>query len=167
MEAGERIEEWNFAARRKASRYQATASELEQLEHSAAPPTTSSATGDLEFVLAGLPEEQREVLLLRFVRPDLDRICGPEMRLPESILGTLLKEETIRKGYGETQELARAFLEFVADQTRRQSAAPAKQERRETKEALIRILQMKTPTWLKIGVPKSQIDLYCDLLREP
>ena len=57
----------SIAARRKASRYQATPSELEQLEHSAAPPVSAPAAGDLEFVLASLPEEQREVLLLRFV----------------------------------------------------------------------------------------------------
>jgi RNA polymerase sigma-70 factor (ECF subfamily) len=57
----------SIAARRKASRYQATANEQEQLENFAAPPVSSSATGDLEFVLASLPEEQREVLLLRFV----------------------------------------------------------------------------------------------------
>jgi len=57
----------SIASRRKASRYQATANELEQLENFAAAPVSSSAAGDLDFVLAGLPEEQREVLLLRFV----------------------------------------------------------------------------------------------------
>jgi RNA polymerase sigma-70 factor (ECF subfamily) len=57
----------SIAAHRKASRYQATANELEQLENFAAPPVLSSTAGDLDFVLAGLPEEQREVLLLRFV----------------------------------------------------------------------------------------------------
>ena len=57
----------SIAARRKAARYQATAAELEQLEHAPAPPATGAEGGDLGFVLAALPEEQREVLLLRFV----------------------------------------------------------------------------------------------------
>jgi RNA polymerase sigma-70 factor, ECF subfamily len=56
-----------IAARRKTARCQATAAELEQLEHTPAPPTAGAEAGDLEFVLAALPEEQREVLLLRFV----------------------------------------------------------------------------------------------------
>jgi RNA polymerase sigma-70 factor (ECF subfamily) len=57
----------SIATRRKAARYQATAAELEQLEHTPAPPATGAEGGDLGFVLAALPEEQREVLLLRFV----------------------------------------------------------------------------------------------------
>jgi RNA polymerase sigma-70 factor, ECF subfamily len=57
----------SIAARRKASRYQATETELDQLEQAAAPPASSAAADDLQFVLAALPEEQREVLLLRFV----------------------------------------------------------------------------------------------------
>jgi RNA polymerase sigma-70 factor, ECF subfamily len=56
-----------IAARQKAARYQATAAELEQLDHAPAPPATGSGADDLQFVLAALPEEQREVLLLRFV----------------------------------------------------------------------------------------------------
>jgi RNA polymerase sigma-70 factor (ECF subfamily) len=56
-----------IAARQKAARYQATAAELEQLEHAPAPPAASAETDDLRFVLTALPEEQREVLLLRFV----------------------------------------------------------------------------------------------------
>jgi RNA polymerase sigma-70 factor (ECF subfamily) len=56
-----------IAARRKAARYQATAAEMEQLEHAPAPPASSAETGDLQFVLTALPDEQREVLLLRFV----------------------------------------------------------------------------------------------------
>lgn len=56
-----------IAARQKAARYQATAAELEQLEHAPAPPAASAEAGDLQVVLATLPEEQREVLLLRFV----------------------------------------------------------------------------------------------------
>jgi RNA polymerase sigma-70 factor (ECF subfamily) len=57
----------SIAARRKASRYQATDTELDQLDQAAAPPASGTAGDDLQFVLAALPEEQREVLLLRFV----------------------------------------------------------------------------------------------------
>jgi RNA polymerase sigma-70 factor (ECF subfamily) len=57
----------SIAARRKVARYQATPAELEQLEHTAAPPAPGAEAADLQFVLAALPEEQREVLLLRFV----------------------------------------------------------------------------------------------------
>jgi RNA polymerase sigma-70 factor (ECF subfamily) len=57
----------SIAARRKAARYQATAEELVQLENAAAPEATVSEAGDLAFVLASLSQEQREVLLLRFV----------------------------------------------------------------------------------------------------
>jgi RNA polymerase sigma-70 factor, ECF subfamily len=57
----------SIAARRKAARYQATADELEQLEHAPAPTAACPEAGDLPVVLSGLPEEQREVLRLRFV----------------------------------------------------------------------------------------------------
>ncbi len=57
----------SIAARRKAARYQATPGELEQLEQSPATAVGGSGEEDLQFVLAALPEEQREVLLLRFV----------------------------------------------------------------------------------------------------
>ena len=57
----------SIAARRKAARYQATPAELGQLEHIAAPPAAGAEAADLHFVLAALPDEQREVLLLRFV----------------------------------------------------------------------------------------------------
>ena len=56
-----------IAARRKTARYQATVDELEQLEQAPAPPAAGAEAGDLQFVLATLPEEQREVLRLRFV----------------------------------------------------------------------------------------------------
>jgi RNA polymerase sigma-70 factor (ECF subfamily) len=56
-----------IAARRKAARYQATAAEMEQLGHAPAPPAADAETDDLRIVLTALPEEQREVLLLRFV----------------------------------------------------------------------------------------------------
>lgn len=57
----------SIAARRKAARYQATPAELEQLEHAPAPPVADTETADLQLVLGALPEEQREVLRLRFV----------------------------------------------------------------------------------------------------
>lgn len=57
----------SIAARRKAVRYQATPGELEEIQNAAAPEPPRSAPGDLEAVLAQLPEVQREVLLLRFV----------------------------------------------------------------------------------------------------
>jgi RNA polymerase sigma-70 factor, ECF subfamily len=56
-----------IAARQKAARYQATTAELEQLEHAPAPQATGAEADVLQFVLSALPEEQREVLLLRFV----------------------------------------------------------------------------------------------------
>src|ERR1035441_4929873 len=56
-----------IAARHKTARYQATAAEMEQLELAPAPPVAGAGTDDLQIVLAALPEEQREVLLLRFV----------------------------------------------------------------------------------------------------
>jgi RNA polymerase sigma-70 factor (ECF subfamily) len=57
----------SITARHKASRYQAGPAELAEIEHLAAPPTAPADTADLEFVLARLPEEQREAVLLRFV----------------------------------------------------------------------------------------------------
>jgi RNA polymerase sigma-70 factor (ECF subfamily) len=57
----------SIAARRKAQRYQATEEELNQIENTPGPTEASSATSDLNIVLAELPEEQREVILLRFV----------------------------------------------------------------------------------------------------
>ena len=57
----------SIAARRKAERYQATQSQLDQIETTAAPESGGAEAGDLTIVLAGLSEEHREVLLLRFV----------------------------------------------------------------------------------------------------
>ena len=57
----------SIGVRRKAARYQATAAELEQLEHAPAPAESGAEAGDLQVVFAALPEEQREVLMLRFV----------------------------------------------------------------------------------------------------
>jgi RNA polymerase sigma-70 factor (ECF subfamily) len=57
----------SIAARRKAERYHASEAELKQVEDTPAPTRSSSASGELDAVLAALPEEQREVVLLRFV----------------------------------------------------------------------------------------------------
>lgn len=57
----------SIAARRKTQRHQSTETELAALEHAPAIDTTPPGLGDLQVVLAGLPDEQREVLLLRFV----------------------------------------------------------------------------------------------------
>src|SRR5438876_7655212 len=57
----------SIGARRKAGRYQATEAELAQIEKTAATEPRSAETGDLGFVLAELSEQQREVVLLRFV----------------------------------------------------------------------------------------------------
>lgn len=57
----------SIAARRKASRCQAASGEDDLLATLPAPEVAPSGSGDLTAVLAGLTEEHREVLLLRFV----------------------------------------------------------------------------------------------------
>ena len=57
----------SIAARRKAERYQASEEELKQIENTPGPIGTGPAPGDLDIILAELPDEQREVILLRFV----------------------------------------------------------------------------------------------------
>jgi RNA polymerase sigma-70 factor (ECF subfamily) len=57
----------SIAARNKALRYQANPADTERLERVAAPAASRSVNDDLGFVVARLPEEQREVVLLRFV----------------------------------------------------------------------------------------------------
>jgi RNA polymerase sigma-70 factor, ECF subfamily len=57
----------SIAARRKAERYQASEEALKQLESTPAPTTPDPTSGDLGIVLDRLPEEQRELVLLRFV----------------------------------------------------------------------------------------------------
>jgi RNA polymerase sigma-70 factor (ECF subfamily) len=57
----------SIAARRKAERYHASEAELQQIDQTAAPESSGSGTNDLSIVLAGLSEEHREALLLRFV----------------------------------------------------------------------------------------------------
>jgi RNA polymerase sigma-70 factor, ECF subfamily len=57
----------SIAARRKAARFQAREEELRHFESTATAPANPPFLCDLEALLATLPEEQREVLLLRFV----------------------------------------------------------------------------------------------------
>jgi RNA polymerase sigma-70 factor (ECF subfamily) len=61
------VKNLSIGARRKAERHQSTEGELAVLENQPAEQPTSMASSELMAVLAGLPEEQREVLLLRFV----------------------------------------------------------------------------------------------------
>lgn len=75
----------SIAARRKTERYQATEVELERIENTAAE-TTITAISELHVVLAGLSEEHRETVLLRFVDGlSLAEIAGA-MEIP---LGTV------------------------------------------------------------------------------
>jgi len=57
----------SIAAREKAHRYQATEAQIERVENTAATEIHVAAEDDLASVLATLSEEQREVLVLRFV----------------------------------------------------------------------------------------------------
>jgi len=56
----------SIAARRKAQRYQATEAQLEKIENTASD-EIAVAPSELQMVLAGLSEEHRETVLLRFV----------------------------------------------------------------------------------------------------
>jgi RNA polymerase sigma-70 factor (ECF subfamily) len=76
----------SIASRQKAERYQASEEALKQLENTPGPAGTDSAAGDLEAVLAELPEEQREVILLRFVDGLSLRDIAEAMQIP---LGTV------------------------------------------------------------------------------
>ena len=57
----------SIAARRKAARFQSSEPELAQIEQAASPEVSYAPKSELETALSSLPEEQREVLLLRFV----------------------------------------------------------------------------------------------------
>lgn len=61
------VKNLSIAARRKVQRHQSTESELATLEQAPAAEAAVTGAGDLAVVLANLPDEQREVLLLRFV----------------------------------------------------------------------------------------------------
>jgi RNA polymerase sigma-70 factor (ECF subfamily) len=57
----------SIAARRKTARFQSSESELAQIEQAQSPEAPYGSASELAAVLSGLPEEQREVLWLRFV----------------------------------------------------------------------------------------------------
>jgi len=61
------VKNLSISARRKAQRYQAGEEDFKQLENMAGTSPSEPGGGDLRVILARLPEEQREVLLLRFV----------------------------------------------------------------------------------------------------
>lgn len=61
------VKNLSIAARRKAHRHQSTESELAALEQAPAADESATNPGELAVVLANLPPEQREALLLRFV----------------------------------------------------------------------------------------------------
>jgi RNA polymerase sigma-70 factor (ECF subfamily) len=76
----------SLAARRKAERYQATEVALNQLENSPASGDAGVSSGDLHTILGVLSEEQREVVLLRFVEGLSLGEIGEAMGIP---LGTV------------------------------------------------------------------------------
>lgn len=57
----------SIAARRKAQRYQASETALATIENTATEDSVAAGTNELQIVLAGLSEEHRETILLRFV----------------------------------------------------------------------------------------------------
>jgi RNA polymerase sigma-70 factor (ECF subfamily) len=57
----------SIAARRKAARFQTGEAAMVEMEEAPSPDTASAAVTELDSVLASLSEEQREVVLLRFV----------------------------------------------------------------------------------------------------
>jgi RNA polymerase sigma-70 factor (ECF subfamily) len=61
------VKNLSIAARRKAERHQSTEGELATLDNRPAEQSATTNSGDFSVVLAGLTEEHREVLMLRFV----------------------------------------------------------------------------------------------------
>lgn len=61
------VKNFSITARRKAARYQSTEAEQHALEETATDPAMLSQSEDLSNAMAGLSEEHREVLLLRFM----------------------------------------------------------------------------------------------------
>jgi len=57
----------SIATRRKAARFQSSEPELAQIEQTPSPEVSRAPKSELEAALSSLPDEQREVLLLRFV----------------------------------------------------------------------------------------------------
>ncbi len=76
----------SIAARRKAQRYQAGDAGQQELEQATAQSHSEPETGELQVVLGRLPEEQREVLTLRFVDELSLAEIAEAMRIP---LGTV------------------------------------------------------------------------------
>lgn len=98
----------SLAARNKAARYQASPAELERLAGAPAPDTVAAAADDLRRVMDCLPEEQREVLLLRFVDGLSLAEIASAMEIPlgtvksrlHNGLETLRQDERTRKFFG-------------------------------------------------------------------
>ena len=57
----------SIAARRKTARFQSSEPELAEIEQTPSPEVSGASKSELEAALSSLSEEQREVLLLRFV----------------------------------------------------------------------------------------------------
>jgi RNA polymerase sigma-70 factor (ECF subfamily) len=76
----------SIQARRKTERYQSSETDQERLDQTPTPEPQAGVTDALAVVLAGLPEEQREVLLLRFVEGLSLQEVGDAMEIP---LGTV------------------------------------------------------------------------------
>ena len=99
----------SIAARRKAERYQASEEDLKQLENTPGQLVAEAAPGDLEIVLGELPEEQREVVLLRFVEGLSLGEIAEAMEIPlgtvksrlHNALQTLRHDERTRDYFGQ------------------------------------------------------------------
>lgn len=76
----------SIAARRKAQRYQVSEIELERIENTATKDSVTAGTNELQIVLAGLSEEHRETILLRFVDGLTQAEIANAMKIP---LGTV------------------------------------------------------------------------------
>ena len=99
----------SIAARRKAERYQASEEDLKQLENTPGQLVAEAAPGDLEIVLGELPEEQREVVLLRFLEGLSLGEIAEAMEIPlgtvksrlHNALQTLRHDERTRDYFGQ------------------------------------------------------------------
>jgi RNA polymerase sigma-70 factor (ECF subfamily) len=99
----------SIAARRKAQRYQTTEAELQQMDATAAPEPAGAGTTELGIVLAGLSEEHREPLLLRFVEglslaeiaEAMDIPLGTVKSRLHNALGILRNDERTKEFFGQ------------------------------------------------------------------
>jgi RNA polymerase sigma-70 factor, ECF subfamily len=89
----------SIAARRKSERYQSNEQEQQSIEESSAPATIADDGEQLQWVLRTLPEEQREVLLLRFVDELSLGEISEAMEIPLGTVKSRLHNalETLRK----------------------------------------------------------------------